>query len=90
MGNRGSYEFSQKTKDEIYRRDKHKYPDNDDLEFDHILSVRQAKELGIPAWIVSSAINGQLLTRQENREKSDKDADPVFVDYLLSLIVRMI
>lgn len=93
MGSRRSYEFPQRVKDEVYTRDCHKYSDLEEgveLEIDHIVSVRECKEKGIPPWIASSPINAQLLTKKENREKSDKDADPVFVDYLLSLIVRML
>ena len=92
MGNRRGFEFSQRVKNEVFSRQYHKYGNLDEgveLEIDHIVSVRQCREVGIPAWIASSMVNAQLLTRQENREKSDKDADPDFVDYLLSLIVRM-
>jgi len=90
MSNRGIYEFSREVKDYIHKRDADKYPPEYNVEVDHICSIRQAKELGIPAWIVSSAVNAQLLSRKENRRKNGKDADPAFVDYLLSLIVKML
>lgn len=90
MGRRGKYEFNRRTKDEIYRRQRQNFPENVILEVDHIVSVRECKEKGIPSFIASSVLNAQLLTRKDNREKSDSNADPIFVDYLLSLIVRMI
>lgn len=93
MGSRRGYEFPKRVKDHVYTSEYYKYGNLEEgveLEIDHIVSVRQCREVGIPAWICSSLINAQLLTRKENREKSDKDADPEFVDYLLSLIVRMI
>ena len=89
MGRRGKYEFSEKTKDEIYRRQRKNFPEDAVIEVDHIVSVRECKEKGIPPVIASSVLNAQLLTKKDNREKSDKDADPTFVDYLLSLMVRM-
>lgn len=90
MGRRGRYEFPRHVKKEVHRRDTHKHPKGVKLEVDHIVSVRECKDKEIPPWIASNIINAQLLTREENREKSDKDADPHFVSYLLSLIVRMI
>lgn len=90
MGPKSCYEFNKKTRDEIYRRHRHEFPDDAELEIDHIVSVRECIEKGIPPWIASNIINAQLLTKKENREKSDKDADPVFVDYLLSLIVKIL
>ena len=90
MPRRGSYEFSELTKDEVYRKQRHKFPEDAIIEVDHIISVRQCIELGIPDWLCASQINAQLLTRRDNREKSDKDADPEFVDYVLSLVVRML
>lgn len=87
---RRGYEFNEKTKDEVYRRERHKYPEDVVVEVDHIVSVRECKERGIPPIVASSIINAQLLTRKENREKSDKDAHPDFVDYLLSLMTRII
>ena len=90
MGHRGSYEFSREVKDFVHKRDAGKYPPGTKVEIDHICSIRQAKELGIPAWIISSAINAQLLSQKENRKKADKDADPEFVEYLMSLIVRLL
>lgn len=90
MSRRAGMEFSRHVKREVHRRDKHKYPKGTKLEIDHIVSVRQCRELGIPPWIASNIINAQLLSRKENQEKGSQDADPHFVDYLLSLIVRMI
>lgn len=90
MGSRGRYDFPKYVKREIRNRDTHKFPKGTKLEVDHIVSVRECKEIGIPSWIASNIVNAQLLTQKDNREKSDKDADPIFVDYLLSLIIRMI
>lgn len=90
MGRRGKNEFSKEVKDEIYRLQRHKFPKDAELEFDHIASVRQCRELGIPWWIISSSINCQLLTKEENRKKADKDAPEAFINMLLSLITRMI
>ena len=90
MSRRGRYEFPRHVKKEVRSLHTHKHPKGTKLEVDHIVSVRQCKDEGIPPWIASNIINAQLLTRRENQEKSDKDADPIFVDYLLSLIVRMV
>ena len=90
MSRRGRYEFPRRVKKEVRRLHTHKHPKGVKLEVDHIVSVRECKDKGIPPWIASNIINAQLLTRAENQEKSDNDADPIFVDYLLSLIVRMI
>lgn len=87
---RRGYEFSEKTKDEIYRRERHKFPEDAEVEVDHIVSVRECRDKGIPPVIASSLINAQLLTKEENRKKSDEDADPGFVDYLLSLMMRIL
>jgi len=90
--NRKGYEFSRRTKHEVYRRDRHKRPEippEANMEVDHIVSIRQCREVGIPPFIASSIINAQLLTRKENRTKNGKDADPDFVIYLLSLATKL-
>lgn len=86
---RKGYEFDEKTKDAVYKRDRHKFPKDVAVEVDHIASIRECREKGIPPVIASSIINAQLLLKKDNREKSDKDADPNFVEYLLSLMARM-
>ena len=86
---RKGYEFSDRVKDEVYRRQRSSYPADEEVEVDHIVSVRECKQKGIPQSIASSIVNAQLLSKKENREKSDDDADPGFVDYLLSLMTRL-
>lgn len=88
---RGKYEFSDRTKEAARRKWHAENPGNEheEIEIDHIVSVREAKQRGIPPVIASSMINAQGMRKKDNREKSDKDADPKFVEYLLSLMARL-
>ncbi len=86
---RKGYEFSKKTKDEVFRRERHKFPEDEEVEVDHIVSVRQCKEGGIPKEVASSIINAQLLTKADNRSKSDADAPEEKVSKLKSLMPKL-
>lgn len=84
-----SYEFSREVKDEVWRRQRHLFPEGMALEVDHIVSIFQCQELGIPDWVCANILNAQLLPVAENRRKSNRAADPAVVAMMMSLIRPM-